>query len=537
LAGAASAAAPAFTLLRTHDVSAVPGALGFACAVVGDMRGTGTCEYAIGDPDDGTGGPGAGRVTIYSYADTVLFTLAGDPGDHLGAAVSSADVDGDGAMDLIAGAPGSPDVDPGSPGRVVIVFGGTPIGARPPLGISGTTPGGRFGAAVAGLYPYLMRYGAGVTPFVVGAPEANAGAGEVHWFQVGEPAVPAPFLVQHGDAAGSRFGAALANAGIVSQQTGTLAYDPGDLLVGAPGRDAGRGAAYLFLSSPPDTVPQRTWSGADPGDRLGASLAGGGMVHPEVPGSRAVFVIGAPGADVDGRADAGRAFAYSVPGPGSPDTVFSGDEPHAELGTAVSIVTYMTSLVGLLVASPGSDSQRGRLSFRSFAPEQVSSAEFLGEAAGDRFGQSLSNSGAVHRTPFCQFCDGAPIDFLAASPAHAGGGKAYLFGAIDTTTHVGAVPGGPTWPARLDVWPNPSTSRLRIGFTLERAAAVQLDVVDLAGRRIARVAAGAFEGGRHELSWTVAAGGRADASRAAGLYWVVLSSGGVRIARKVIVAP
>ncbi len=81
---------------------------------------------------------------------------------------------------------------------------------------------------------------------------------------------------------------------------------------------------------------------------------------------------------------------------------------------------------------------------------------------------------------------------------------------------------GPTAdPARLALsapWPNPSRGAVRLSLELPAASAVEVVVYDAAGRRVASLANGPREAGRHALAWgaTDAAGHRARA----GVYFV-----------------
>lgn len=83
--------------------------------------------------------------------------------------------------------------------------------------------------------------------------------------------------------------------------------------------------------------------------------------------------------------------------------------------------------------------------------------------------------------------------------------------------------------------PNPFNPRTTIRFTLRAAMAVQLDVVDLAGRRVSRLAHGEeLAAGEHEVLWSAldARGMRV----ASGVYLVRLRAGGTeRSARVVLV--
>jgi hypothetical protein len=78
------------------------------------------------------------------------------------------------------------------------------------------------------------------------------------------------------------------------------------------------------------------------------------------------------------------------------------------------------------------------------------------------------------------------------------------------------------------VWPNPANGILCVEFTLPAAESVELDVVDLAGRRVARLASGPFPAGTHRVAL--------EADRlSSGLYLVTLSGRGWRETRKATV--
>ena len=83
-------------------------------------------------------------------------------------------------------------------------------------------------------------------------------------------------------------------------------------------------------------------------------------------------------------------------------------------------------------------------------------------------------------------------------------------------------------PAR----PNPFVASTTLRFTLAQAGRVSLDVLDLAGQRVASLYDGAADAGAHSVRWD----GRdaSGARRAAGMYFVRLSTGGQRVTRKLL---
>ncbi len=83
-----------------------------------------------------------------------------------------------------------------------------------------------------------------------------------------------------------------------------------------------------------------------------------------------------------------------------------------------------------------------------------------------------------------------------------------------------------------DAWPNPANPRLSVAFLLARPATVRAEVIDLAGRHVADLAAGPREAGRHVLRWD----GRTDAGweAASGAYLIRVHAGKDSAAHKVL---
>lgn len=127
---------------------------------------------------------------------------------------------------------------------------------------------------------------------------------------------------------------------------------------------------------------------------------------------------------------------------------------------------------------------------------------------------------------------GMPIQTVADLSLFSGGGVHRLIAATHgrsqwtldlTTLPVGVPPAGPLATLELGVpTPNPSRGAVRLALDLPAAGAVEAGVFDLAGRRVASLAAGALAAGRHDLSWD----GRDAAGRAvpAGVYFARVTS-------------
>ena len=82
----------------------------------------------------------------------------------------------------------------------------------------------------------------------------------------------------------------------------------------------------------------------------------------------------------------------------------------------------------------------------------------------------------------------------------------------------------PATALALNAWPNPHRDAVRVRFTLPRAQRVQVDVIDLAGRRVRDLGARPMDAGAQTLEWD----GREDSGRAAGsgLYFVRITAAG-----------
>lgn len=84
-------------------------------------------------------------------------------------------------------------------------------------------------------------------------------------------------------------------------------------------------------------------------------------------------------------------------------------------------------------------------------------------------------------------------------------------------------------------WPNPSRSAVTLELELPHAGSATLDVVDAAGRRVARLLDGPQAAGTQHLQWRGALGRGRPA--AAGLYWAVLTANGETRVRRIVLEP
>ena len=205
----------------------------FGSAVAGleDLDGDGRGDLVVGSYLNGAKAGGAGSAYVYSGADgSLLWTLRGEAaGDAFGYAVASAgDVNGDGACDVLVGAP-SADLGGQNAGAAYVYSGANGVLLRL---WSGAAPGDGFGTAVAGGLNLDGDLLADVMVGAVGSDANGESAGEV---RVLAGVDGAELGLVRGAMAGARLGAALAGAGDLDGD------GLSELLLGAWGEDLGSG--------------------------------------------------------------------------------------------------------------------------------------------------------------------------------------------------------------------------------------------------------------------------------------------------------
>jgi aminopeptidase N len=98
-----------------------------------------------------------------------------------------------------------------------------------------------------------------------------------------------------------------------------------------------------------------------------------------------------------------------------------------------------------------------------------------------------------------------------------------------------AVDGPPAPPARLELAlarPNPFDASTALRFSLPRAGAVRIEVLDPQGRRVRGLYAGSLDAGPHDVAWN---GLDEQGNRVAmGIYWVRVAAGAESATRKVV---
>ena len=194
---------------------------------IGDVDGDGASDIVTSAPTFGAKGQptGPGKVYVYSgRSGDLLWSRVGEAGESIGIGLEGAgDVDGDGAGDVVAGAPGS--------GKAYVYSGRD---GRTLLTLTGTTAGG-FGQSASGAGDVNRD---GRDDVIIGAPASNAvaqGAGRAYVFSGKDGSL---LLTLDGEAQGDAFGS------IVAGKKGGRRTP---VLVGAPGAGArNTGRVYVF---------------------------------------------------------------------------------------------------------------------------------------------------------------------------------------------------------------------------------------------------------------------------------------------------
>lgn len=304
LGGPHFATTPALTL----DGPGMGASFGASLAILGDADGDGYDDFAVGAPLDASTGSPTGKVYVYfgsSTPDGTRRAVLGfaTPGDQFGRAVAAAsDVDGDGLVDVLVGAPHNTATGTAS-GQAYLYLGGATFHFAPDADYPGSGANVQAGTAVAGLGDFN---GDGYADVAVGAPFDTTGApaGQVYLTYGSWPVHGTPDLRLTG-ASGEAFGRTLAGLGDINNDGFA------DLGVGAPfNGEVGLNAGHVYIfpgAARPTSASGGTLANSIGGDQFGSALAAAGDVDHD---GYVDFVVGAPFAPFTSRTGPGTAYLY-----------------------------------------------------------------------------------------------------------------------------------------------------------------------------------------------------------------------------------
>lgn len=290
------------------------GFFGDATAIVPDVDGDGAPDLVVGAPGETVDlMPAVGRAYVFSGATGALLwqlePLNKEPGMDFGECVAGVpDLDGDGRGDILVGAP---DADPGplTPGDAgrAYVFSGATGAVLFEIASPFQETDGAFGDDVAGIQDVN---GDGRGDLVIGAPEEDAGnidSGRVYVFS-GATGLLLRFTVSPNPNFGGQFGDAVAS---VPDVNGDLVAD---VVVGAPfenpvGAPTACGRGYILSGATGGVLRAVQSPGQDDNGGFGECVAGLPDVNADGFGD---IVIGAPRENPGtSPSNAGRANVYS----------------------------------------------------------------------------------------------------------------------------------------------------------------------------------------------------------------------------------
>ncbi|HEU4390204.1 MAG TPA: hypothetical protein VFV34_20550 [Blastocatellia bacterium] len=346
----------------------------------GDFNGDGINDIAVGAPDEGeqTGAVFIlfGRRSGSQPAPVVPdVRIAGEvAGDEFGFSLASADVNLDGIVDLLIGAPGASSSSQQKCGAVFTMLGSASLEGSiefatlrgRSLSLFGSESGDRFGSSIASesTQGRKSRSINQTTSILVGAPKAS-GRGSVYYFS----GISQTVDLSAGDSAtatvvgevDSALGLTVAFADVNADGTTDLVAGA-PLLSGAAGAQLGavygiyRGADMKASYSISEGEADFAVYGRSTGDHFGAALAVGDVTGD----GQADLLIGAPDANYLGREDAGAVYVLSA---GVTRAAIYGAAAGDHLGASVAAGrSNSDTILDVIAGAPGAAFRRGTVS-------------------------------------------------------------------------------------------------------------------------------------------------------------------------------
>ena len=260
--------------------------VGTSIAGAGDVNGDGYADVIVGAPDYDNGQNNEGRVSVYlgsasGVTTTPSWTVESNKAEaRFGGSVGSAgDVNGDGYLDVIIGAP---EFDNGqdNEGKAFVYLGSaTGLATSPAWTAESNQVVAGFGYSVASAGDVN---GDGFSDILVGSylqdnGESNEGRAFLYKGSASGLAT-SPSWSAESNQAGANFGTSVASAGDVNGDGFS------DVIIGAPGFDNGQGdegRAFVYLGSSGGLATSAAWTGegGQNGAQMGYSVASAGDVN------------------------------------------------------------------------------------------------------------------------------------------------------------------------------------------------------------------------------------------------------------------